>query len=160
MLYKPWTPFGDMLGMQKEMANLMKWAFGPMEKGAFLTGKIAWAPPIESFYKGKDLIVRVWIPGVEAPEVDVQVSGNLLLIKGERKMTHEVPEDQYLFSEVVYGPFERTVTLPEGLKFEQVKAKYTFGVLEITLPIHEGVLPKKVPIEVTPTPKPVLTGTR
>jgi HSP20 family protein len=81
--------------------------------------------------------------------VDVKVSGNLLSIKGERKFEYRVPEDRYLFTEVAYGPFERTITLPEGLRFDQVKAKYVNGVLEITLPIHEGVLPKKVPIEIT-----------
>jgi HSP20 family protein len=108
-----------------------------------------WAPPVESFYLDNNLIVRMWIPGVDASQVDVKVSGNLLSIRGERKFGYHVPENQYLFTEVGYGPFERTITLPEGLKFDQVKAKHINGVLEITLPIHEGVLPKKVPIEIT-----------
>ena len=121
MLYNQLTPFADMFALQRDMSKFMNRVFGPVERGMFTGGKTAWMPPIESFYTGKDLIVRAWIPGVEASEVDVHVSGNLLSIKGERKMTHEVPEDQYLFSEVAYGPFERTVTLPEGLKFEQVR---------------------------------------
>ena len=92
--------------------------------------------------------------------MDIKVSGNLLSIKGERKFTYDVRENQYLFTEVVYGPFERMVTLPDGLAFDQVKAKYTHGVLDITLPIHEGVLPKKVPIEIEQSPQRTLVGSR
>jgi HSP20 family protein len=138
-----WSPFSDLLALNRELMNRM--LGGPAEgQRAART----WAPPVESFYQDSNLIVRVWIPGVDPAKVDVKVSGNLLSVKGERTFTYEVPEDQYLFSEVAYGPFERTVTLPEGLAFDQVKAKYTHGVLDITLPIHEGVLPKKVPIEI------------
>ncbi len=52
------------------------------------------------------------------------------------------------------------MTLPAGLKFDQVKARYINGVLEITLPIHESVLPKQVPIEIEQTSQPAVTGTR
>ncbi len=102
----------------------------------------------------------MWIPGVDVSQVDVKVSGNLLSIKGERKFEYHVPENQYLFTEVAYGPFERTVTLPDALKFDQVKAKYINGVLEITRPIHEGVLPKKVPIEITQSASQPLVSSR
>ncbi len=52
------------------------------------------------------------------------------------------------------------MTLPAGLKFDQVKAKYINGVLEITLPIHESVLPKQVPIEVEQSSHLAVTGAR
>jgi HSP20 family protein len=90
----------------------------------------------------------------------MRVSGNLLSIKGERKFEYQIPPEQFLFSEVPYGPFELSVTLPAGLRFDQVKAKYINGVLEITLPIHESVLPKQVPVEVQQSSQPAVTGTR
>jgi HSP20 family protein len=130
-----------MWALNRELMNRMT---GTTEESS----KRTWAPPVESFYQDNNLIVRVWVPGVDPSKVDVKVSGNLLSVKGERTFTYKVSENEYLFTEVAYGPFERTVTLPEGLAFDQVKARYTNGVLDITLPIHEGVLPKKVPIEV------------
>ena len=153
MLNHRWSSFADLVGLNRELVNRL---YG----GEGMNRTTAWGPPVESFYQGNTLMVRAWVPGVDPTTVDIKVSGNLLSIKGERKFTYDVRENQYLFTEVVYGPFERTITLPEGLVFDQVKAKYTHGVLDITLPIHEGVLPRKVPIEIEQSPQPTLAGNR
>jgi HSP20 family protein len=153
MLNNRWSSFADLYGLNREWMTRLY-------SGEGMSRTTPWAPPVESFYQGNNLMVRAWVPGVDPATVDIKVSGNLLSIKGERKFTYDVDENQYLFTEVSYGPFERTITLPDGLAFDQVKAKYTHGVLDITLPIHEGVLPKKVPIEVEQSPQPALAGTR
>ena len=153
MLNNRWSSFADLVGLNRELVNRL---YG----GEGMNRTTAWGPPVESFYQGNTLMVRAWVPGVDPTTVDIKVSGNLLSIKGERKFTYDVPENQYLFTEVAYGLFERTITLPDGLAFDQVKAKYTHGVLDITLPIHEGVLPRKVPIEIEQSPQPALVGTR
>ena len=152
-----WSPINDLLAMNREMSNLVTKVFSP---GDTATSRLAWVPPVESFYLDKNLIVRAWVPGVDASKVDIKVSGNLLSIKGERKFEYQVPPEQFLFSEVRYGTFELSVTLPAGLKFDQVKAKYTNGVLEITLPIHESVLPKQIPIETDHSSQPAVAGAR
>ena len=153
MLNNRWLSFADLAGLNRELMNRL-------HSGEGTSRTTAWAPAVESFYQGNNLMVRAWVPGVDPATVDIKVSGNLLSIKGERKFTYDVPEDQYLFTEVAYGLFERTITLPDGLAFDQVKAKYTHGVLDITLPIHEGVLPRKVPIEIEQSPQPALVGNR
>ena len=153
MLNNRWLSFADLAGLNRELTNRL-------HSGEGTSRTTAWAPAVESFYQGNNLMVRAWVPGVDPATVDIKVSGNLLSIKGERKFTYDVPEDQYLFTEVAYGLFERTITLPDGLAFDQVKAKYTHGVLDITLPIHEGVLPRKVPIEIAQSPQPALVGKR
>ena len=153
MFNNRWSSFADLVGLNRELVNRL---YG----GEGMNRTTAWAPPVESFYQDNNLMVRAWVPGVDPTTVDIKVSGNLLSIKGERKFTYDVPEDQYLFTEVAYGLFERTITLPDGLAFDQVKAKYTHGVLDITLPIHEGVLPRKVPIEIAQSPQPALVGKR
>lgn len=153
-----WSPVSDLLALNREMGNLASRMFSSADTA---TGRsVSWVPPVESFYLDKNLVVRAWIPGVDASKVDIRVSGNLLAIKGERKFEYQVPAEQFLFSEVPYGTFELSVTLPAGLRFDQVKARYINGVLEITLPIHESVLPKQVPVEVQQTAQPAVTGTR
>jgi HSP20 family protein len=153
-----WSPASDLLALNREMSNLATRMFGYSDAANGRGG--AWVPPIESFYLDKNLVVRVWVPGIDASKVDIRVSGNLLSIKGERKFEYQVAREQFLFSEVPYGTFELSVTLPSGLKFDQVKAKYTNGVLEITLPIHESVLPKQVPVETQQSSQPAVAGTR
>jgi HSP20 family protein len=150
--YSRWSPFADLFAMQRDMNNLVSRVLGSGDQtGGTGSGSrtAAWAPPIESFYKDNQLVVRAWVPGIDPATVDVQVSGNLLTIKGQRTFPYQLKEDQYLFSEVAYGAFERTLSLPDGLQSDHVKASYQQGVLEIALPIHEAVLPKKVPIEIT-----------
>jgi HSP20 family protein len=152
-----WFPINDLLAMNREMSNLVSKMF---TSGDTATGRTTWVPPVESFYLDKNLIVRAWVPGIDASKVDIKVNGNLLSIKGERRFEYQIPPEQFLFSEVPYGTFELGVTLPTGLKFDQVRAKYLNGVLEVTLPIHESVLPQQVPIEVEHSSQPTVTGTR
>ncbi|MDR7608250.1 MAG: Hsp20/alpha crystallin family protein [Armatimonadota bacterium] len=76
------------------------------------------------------------------------VTDNVLTPRGERKLGVDVPRDGYLFSEVAYGWFEGTLTLPQPLKTDQVSARYEQGVLEIRIPVVESALPRKVTVEV------------
>jgi HSP20 family protein len=143
------------------ISNFVSKAIGSGNAGTSATGRTAaWVPLIESFYKDKNLVVRVWLPGCDPSKIDVQVSGNLLTIKGERTFPYE-PEDDQLYSEVAYGPFERTVTLPDTIKHDALTAKYVNGVLEISMPVREEVLPKKVTVEIAkPSAEPALTSAR
>jgi HSP20 family protein len=158
--YTRWSPFADLFALHREMSNALSRAFGMAQGTGTDTRTTAWVPPVESFYHNNKLIVRAWIPGVDPSTVDVQVSGAMLTIKGERTFPYALGEDQSLYTEVAYGPFERTLTLPEGAQSNHVTAKYTNGVLEIALPLHEGVLPKKVPIDIAAPAQPALAGTR
>ncbi len=153
-----WSPVSDLVALNREMSNLASRRFISSDAANRRGG--SWAPPIESFYLDKNLVVRVWVPGIDASKVDVRVSGNLLSIKGERKFEYQIPPEQFLFSDVRYGTFDLSVTLPAGLKFDQVKAKYNNGVLDITLPIHESVLPKQVPVETQQSSQPAVAATR
>jgi len=91
--------------------------------------------------------------------VDISVAGRTLTIKGERKAP-EVPRDDRLFSEMVYGRFERTVTVPEDLKADGIKAVWHNGMLEITVPVSQVLQPKKVPVEIARAPGPEVRSLR
>lgn len=152
-----WDPLDEINKIQRDIGNLFGRSFGMME---FVptTQATTWLPPMEAFYHKNAFVLRTFLPGVEPKTVDISVTGNLLTIKGDRKLGQEIPRDDYLFSEIFYGTFERTVTLPEGLKTDKVQAKYLNGVLEVTIPVLEGVLPKKVVVEVVPPTEKALAG--
>jgi HSP20 family protein len=136
-------PFEEVVKLQRELGNLVTRTFG---EPAFTTPTRTF-PPMEAFYYKHALVLRAFIPGVTLKEVDLSVTGNLLTIKGERKPEFVIPPEGFLFSEITYVKFERTLALPEGLKTDKIHAKYLNGVLEITIPVTDAVLPRKVPVE-------------
>jgi len=152
-----WYPFEEINKIEREIGTFFPRTFGMFEPMP-TTKMNTWYPPVEAFYYKNAMVLRTFLPGVDPKYVDISVTGNLLTIKGERKLELEIPRDDHLFSEIVYGTFERTLTLPEGLKTEKVHAKYFNGILEITIPVAEGVLPKKVAVEVVPPAEKVLAG--
>jgi HSP20 family protein len=110
----------------------------------------AWTPSIESYIKEGHLVFKAELPGVDPKDVDVSVVDRELVIKGERKTEKGAKEEDYLYREISYGTFERRFMLPEGVKTEDLKAKYTNGILEVTVPAPTIAKARKIEIE---TPK-------
>ena len=111
----------------------------------------SWVPRVESYEKDGNYVIKTDLPGVEAKDVQVTVENGCLTIQGERKMDKEVKEKEIRRRELFYGSFQRTMAVPEGVKTEQIKAKYHDGVLEITAPMEKKALPKKVAVEIEKT---------
>ncbi|MDR7523805.1 MAG: Hsp20/alpha crystallin family protein [Armatimonadota bacterium] len=136
------TPFQELFELQRDLMHLFGRVFGSVTRGAgdFLANT-------EAFYRDGHLVIRAELAGVDPKSVDVSVAGDVLTIKGEREAP-DVPMDDRLFGEIVYGKFERTITLPEGLEADRVKAVWHHGMLEITIPVSQAIRPKKVPVEI------------
>ncbi len=107
-----------------------------------------WWPAIESDAGDGKLRVRVALRGVDPKDVEVSVSDSVLTIKGERKAGREAKEGGYPHHEFACGRFERTLALPEGVDVTQVEAKYTNGMLEVTVPAPLAATPRKVEIQI------------
>jgi len=71
------------------------------------------------------------------------------VIRGERKLPQLVKEAELFEREITYGVFERTLSLPEGVNVEKLRAEYVNGVLEITAPVATAALPRKIEIMTT-----------
>lgn len=110
---------------------------------------VAWMPPVEAFERDRRLIVRVELPGLKKEEIGVTFTEGTLTIEGERKLENEEQKNEWYRNERTYGQFVRTVPLPEGVTFNDIKATFEGGVLEITVPMPEtpaAAAPKKVEI--------------
>lgn len=94
-----------------------------------------WYPEIDVFERDNRLITRVDLPGMKKEDVKVEVVDGQLTISGERKREAEEKGEHYYRSEREYGSFCRTVPLPEGAKFDDVKATFADGVLEVSVPL-------------------------
>lgn len=103
-------------------------------------------PAIETFTRDDQLVVRVDLPGIDPAAVEIAVEGTTLTITGERQWTTAGKEPERTYSEVAYGSFERTLTLPPGVDSESVQASYKDGVLEVTMKAPASLVSRKVPI--------------
>lgn len=109
-----------------------------------------WAPPIEVRQKGDNLVITAELPGLKKEDVKLEVTDEGLVIQGERKREEEQREEGFYRSERAYGHFYRLIPLPEGANIDQVKADFTDGVLEVTVPAPQMAQQQKrreIPIE-------------
>ncbi|MBI2222923.1 MAG: Hsp20/alpha crystallin family protein [Acidobacteria bacterium] len=136
-----WNPFEELTSLHREMDRLFSRAWDT--QGA-ANPSAAFAPAIEVASEKDGWNVRLALPGVDPKDVHIEVAGNTLTVRGERR--REDHKNEPYMSEITYGRFERTLTLPESIDGEKVTAAYRNGLLELTLPLRESVKPRKIEI--------------
>jgi len=136
--------------MQQEMDQLFSRFFGEGEQvgNRWVSPSASYVPRIESTVRDNTLWVKADLPGIDPKDVEVTVEGNRLTLRGERKAEHEGSEEGYLHREVQYGSFVRSFPIPDGVKAEEIQAKYHNGVLELSVPLPAAMLPQKVNIAI------------
>ncbi len=122
-----WQPFSEIATLQQQLDRIFDDFVNidyPQER------KNTWQPAVELQENETNFVLRAVIPGVAAEDLDVQVSRDRIVIKGE----HRYDQKEALYSEFRYGSFERTLALPAKVENEQVEAEFTNGILTLTLP--------------------------
>lgn len=85
-------------------------------------------------------IIRAPIAGVRLSDLDIEVDERTLTIRGFRRLSDEIPENQYYLQECFWGEFKRTVTLPTVIDPRKVKATFSKdSILKILVPKEEKV---------------------
>jgi HSP20 family protein len=107
----------------------------------------AMAPSMDVTDDDDKVVVSAELPGVDIKDVDVSVSGNVLTLKGEKKDEHEEKQDNYYHRERWSGSFQRSITLPDAIDPDKVKAEMKNGVLRVTFPKREEVKPKQISVK-------------
>lgn len=105
-------------------------------------------PPFEVRETKDRFVFLADLPGVEAKDVEVNLTGNRLTITGTRVDKTEKEEGEYYARERTYGRFTRSFTLPDGADLSAVQANLSAGVLTIVFPKLPAVQPKKIPVTV------------
>ncbi|QDT91670.1 Hsp20/alpha crystallin family protein [Gimesia algae] len=135
------TPF---LSFRNEMDNLLNRFSDDFGNGWLTKG---YAATLDVSETNNHIEVCMDVPGIQPEEIDVEVSGNLLRITGERKEEHEEKGKMFHRMERSTGSFSRSVTLPCEVEEDQVEASCENGVLKITLPKCESVKPHKINVK-------------
>ncbi len=108
----------------------------------------AWAPAVDIYEQGDNIVLKAEVPGIEAKDVDIRVENNVLTLRGERKFESELMREDCHRVEREYGTFSRSFTLPNVVDTDKIKADYKDGVLQVTLPQKEEAKPKQISIAV------------
>jgi HSP20 family protein len=85
-------------------------------------------------------ILKAPIAGVKLSDLDIEITDNVLTVRGHRRQTDEIPDNQYFVRECFWGEFERSVTLPCTIDPKKVKATFNKeSILKILVPKEEKV---------------------
>lgn len=138
----------DVFHMQREIDRMFDRFLGGslMEDGTAFTSN--WTPAVDITEHENEYVVKLEIPGVSKDDVKITLENNVLTVKGEKKQEKESKSANYHRVERSYGAFQRTFTLPMGVKEDSIDASYKDGILNIALPKAEEAKPKQIDVKV------------
>jgi HSP20 family protein len=139
-----WDPLREMETLRREMNDL----FGritPLANGEH--PELPLAPTVEMEDTTDAIKLKLEIPGMEAKDLDIEVSDTSVSVRGERKSESKTEEKGIVRSEFRYGHFERVIPLPVHIQNDKVQAEYKNGLLCLTLPKAEEEKRKVVQVK-------------
>lgn len=101
---------------------------------------------VDVFETAKEMIVKAPIAGVGGDEIDITITDDMVMIRGERKEEKEVDNSAYHLKECYWGSFSRTINLPSKGIPDEAKAEFKNGILAIRVPKAETNKLKKLKV--------------
>jgi HSP20 family protein len=139
-----WTPDRHPMTLQEELSRLFEDFIGPTQS----SDDIVWAPRVDISETSDDIVVRAELPGVNPESINVDLTNNTLTIQGEKKKDDTAEGENFYRVERIYGKFMRSFSLPQRVKADAVKARYSNGILLVTIPKAEEAKPREIKVEV------------
>ena len=139
-----WEPVREMVTLREAMDRLFDDAFTRpinLRDGGWS------APAIDMYQTDEEVVVKAALPGFKAEEVQINVTGEVLTIKGEIKHEEEKKDKAWHIREHRWGSFERSIALPTDVMADQANADFDSGILTITLPKAEEVKPRTIAVK-------------
>ena len=146
-----WDPIREIDSLQGEMNRLFSSFFdtpaGRGDGGGNGTAR-RWIPAMDLVETNEHFVLKADLPGIMESDVSIEVEKNVLTVSGERKTEHEEKHEGYYRLERATGAFSRSLTLPEGIDADAIKASFDNGVLEVRIPKPVQAQPRRVQIGV------------
>jgi HSP20 family protein len=142
-----WDPNRETMTLRDAMDRLFDDAF-TRPFSMMRNGGSTWSSPAIDLYEtNNDVVVKAALPGIKADEVQLNITGDILTIRGETKQEEETKDKAWHIREQRWGAFERSVMLPSGGIADKAKADFDNGILTITLPKSEEKKPKTITVK-------------
>ena len=144
----PWRRRAVSRPFRREFEDFMSMRPFEREMEDFMTNLWGeWTPAVDVTETDGKVRIKAELPGLEAKDIDVDVEGEVLTIRGEKRKEEEKKDEKYYCRETYAGSFQRSLRLPTGVKSDQVDAKFKNGVLTIDIPKSEESKHRKIDIK-------------
>ena len=143
-----WTDqFREFAQLQDRLNRAFADTSSRSDEGLLSSG--SWLPPVDIYQNGEhELVLKAELPDLTREDIDITVDKGTLTIKGEKKFSSEVKEEQFRRIERQYGAFSRSFSLPPSVDPSRVAAEYKNGVLTVKLPMREESKPRQIKVDV------------
>ena len=141
-----WEPFRELAALQNEMGRWMSQMTGGTTGGTGNGQSSTWLPAVDAWETDNELVLAFDLPGIPEEKIAVELDDNVLTVSGERERAQETSGDRFYRYERRFGTFSRSVTLPQGVNEEAIKAEYRDGVLEVRVPKPEEQKPRRIQV--------------
>jgi HSP20 family protein len=142
-----WDPFREVVSLQSRLNSLFQ-DYGRGATDGEALSAASFAPPVDIYEDDQKLALKLEVPGVKQDDLDIQVEGRSLTVRGERKFDSEEKQENFHRVEHRYGTFARSFTLPNSVDSENVKAIYDAGVLQLEFAKKAEAKPRQIKIGV------------
>lgn len=139
-------PVDEMVSLRSAMDRLFEDSFVSPLTWRTISNGGGMVPPVDVHETADEIVVSASLPGMKPDDVEITITGQNLTIRGEFKADDEVTKDQYLYRERRYGAFNRSIQLPVRVQGERADARFTNGVLTLSIPKAEEVKPRQIRI--------------
>lgn len=140
-----WDPYREMLSLRDRMNRLFEESVAPVWERGETFGMLS--VPIDVWESEGNLMLSASLPGVKPEDVDIQVTGDTLTIRGEVRHEEERERGNVRFQERRYGAFRRSLRLPPNVNTDAIDATYENGVLRLKIPQTEEAKPKQIDVK-------------
>lgn len=149
-----WTPFTELATLHRDLDSLFGRMFGESSRQQSSSSPVStFTPAADVTRAGDKWTVAMALPGIDPKNVEINIVGRTLRVRGERSFAGYAEGAEPVLSEISYGRFEREFTLPEDIDSDKVQATCRHGMLELMLPLKESAQPRRVEIQATPDAK-------
>ena len=142
--YEPWTLVNQ---LQNEINRLFESRVAGNAEDNSTVVTSHWMPAVDIREDADRFVLFADIPGVDAKDIEISMENGVLTIRGERKPESEEEREGYKRMERARGTFYRRFSLPDSADPERISARGKNGVLEVTIPKHSRVQPRRITVE-------------
>ena len=138
-----WDPMREMMSVR----DLMDRAFDDFFSRSSISSEGYGVLNIDMMQTDDDVIIKASIPGVKPDDINISVTGDTLMIRGEVKEDEDITNANYHIRELRIGSFARSILLPGPVVADKAKAEFENGMLKLSLPKAEEIKPKTITVK-------------
>ena len=149
MSFVSYEPWGFLDKFQRQLNHLAYSGelFANYDNDSLNMYTSGWRPAVDIREEKNCFLIVADVPGINPKDIEITMENGVLTVKGERHLDAEDSNENYKRVERMNGTFYRRFSLPDTADGERIEATGSNGVLEITIPKHEKVLPRRIEVK-------------